>query len=629
MQRSIATTTLPGHLGEKLQAAAAAGFDGVEIFENDLLYFDRPPAEVRRMATDLGLSIIALQPFRDFEALPEPRRARAFDRAGHKFELMGELGTDTLLICSSVSEHALDDPARAAADLAELAERAAHHGIRIGYEALAWGRHVRDYPQAWSVVRAADQPNLGLVLDTFHLFVRGNRLDTLADIPPDKITLVQLADAPDMDMDVLELSRHFRCFPGEGSYPIVEFMLALRAIGYQGAVSHEIFSDEFRSASPAQIARDGMRSMLWLEEQVERAATPLAAAPAGEDLVNGFEFLEFAAEGGEAAWLAQALESLGFRRTHRHRSKDVSLYRQGEVNFIINREPDSFAHSYEQRHGTSVCALGIGTPEPGRLVERARRFRCFAFTGKISRDELDIPAVRGIDGGLVYFVERRPGAKRFFEVDFEALSDEEPAGFGIECVDHVVQALSTAEFLSSQLFYRVLLELQPQTEFDIVDPHGIVTSRIVQSRDGAVCIPLNTSFAHESSTQRFRTRYAGSGVQQIALRCADIFAVAERLNPRNVLPMPENYYEDLDARHDLDPALLERLRRHNVLYDEIDGGRLFQLFTRQINGLFFEILQRDGYTRFGEANASARLAAQAREYERIRTLAPDYERPAR
>ena len=173
MRNAIATVSLGGTLRSKLAAIAEAGFEGVEIFETDILAHDGPPAEVGAMARDLGLETIALQPFRDFEGLPEPRRSRAFERARRKFDLMAELGTPTLLVCSSVSPHALGGIDRAAADLNELGELAAAAGHTIAFEALSWGRFIRDWRDGWEAVRRADHPAVKLVLDSFHALAPG------------------------------------------------------------------------------------------------------------------------------------------------------------------------------------------------------------------------------------------------------------------------------------------------------------------------------------------------------------------------------------------------------------------------------------------------------------------------
>src|SRR6476659_672783 len=196
METAIATVCLSGGFDEKLEAIAAAGFKGVEIFENDLLSFNGTPSDVRRMIEGLGLQTITFQPFRDFEGMPEERRARVFQRSERKFDLMQELGCDLLMVCSNVSPESLGGIDRAAADLRQLGERAAKRGLRIAFEALAWGRHINDYRDAWEVVRRADHPSIGLVLDTFHILVRGTDLRPIRAVPKDRIFLVQVADAP-------------------------------------------------------------------------------------------------------------------------------------------------------------------------------------------------------------------------------------------------------------------------------------------------------------------------------------------------------------------------------------------------------------------------------------------------
>ena len=245
--KSIATVSLSGTLPEKLEAATAIGFDGVEIFESDLLTFDGSPADVRRIAEGLGLAITIFRPFRDFEAMPDPIRARNMDRAERKFDVMQELGTDLVLVCSNIHPAAMDDPLRATADLAEMAERAHRRGLRVGYEALAWGRHVNRWRQAWDIVQRVDHPALGLIVDSFHTLSLEDDFAGLADLPGEKIFFVQLADAPKLSMDVLSWSRHFRNFPGQGQLPVQRFLEAVLA---SGMVSHSTRS-KFAILGPA------------------------------------------------------------------------------------------------------------------------------------------------------------------------------------------------------------------------------------------------------------------------------------------------------------------------------------------------------------------------------------------
>src|SRR4030081_438141 len=275
---SIATVSLSGSLDEKLRAIATAGFDAVEIFENDLLSSSGSPRDVGKLCRDLGLSICAFQPFRDFEGMPEPQRARNFTRVERKFDLMQELGTDLLLICSNVSPASLGGIDRAAADFHALGELAAPRGLRVGYEALAWGRHVNDYRDAWEIVRRGDHGSIGVILDRFHAPARSFPTMPIQSIPADKIFLVQLADAPRLGLDVLSWSRHFRCFPGQGDLPVGAFMEAIAATGYAGPLSLEIFNDQFRSGSAVRTATDGLRSLILLEDQLARSPTNAPAA---------------------------------------------------------------------------------------------------------------------------------------------------------------------------------------------------------------------------------------------------------------------------------------------------------------------------------------------------------------
>src|SRR4051812_10617667 len=178
LRAGIATVCLSGTLEEKLEAAADAGFDGVELFENDLIGSPLSPAEVRMRAAELGLTIDLYQPFRDFEAVPAEQLERNLGRAEAKFDVMEELGATMMLVCSNVSADAIDDDGLAAEQLRRLAEAADARGIRIAYEALAWGRHVSEYDHAWRIVGMADHPALGTCLDSFHILSRGTPLDT-------------------------------------------------------------------------------------------------------------------------------------------------------------------------------------------------------------------------------------------------------------------------------------------------------------------------------------------------------------------------------------------------------------------------------------------------------------------
>ncbi|MHB2263812.1 bifunctional sugar phosphate isomerase/epimerase/4-hydroxyphenylpyruvate dioxygenase family protein [Aliihoeflea sp. PC F10.4] len=617
MKTSIATVSISGDLREKLEAISAAGFDGVEIFENDFLAYDASPAEVGRMVRDNGLDITLFQPFRDFEGLPEPQRARAFDRAERKFDLMGELGADMMLICSSVSPVALGGIDRAANDLRELGERAAKRGIRVGYEALAWGRHVSDHRDAWEIVRRADHANIGLILDSFHTLARGTDVETIRSIPGDRIFIVQLADAPKIDMDLLYWSRHFRNMPGEGDLPVVDFMRAVAATGYDGPLSLEIFNDQFRGGSPRSIAADGHRSLVYLMDQVQRTEPQIAIeVPEMPDrmAVKGVEFVEFAAGPAETKELGALLSTIGFSQNARHRSKDVTLWRQGGVNIIVNTDKAGFAHSSYLVHGVSAYAIALKVENAKDAVARARALGAEVFEQRPGPGELSIPAIRGVGGGVIYFLDDTSELADIWNVDFEPLAPG-AVDAGLEGIDHVAQTMAHEEMLTWLLFYTSIFKAHKLPMVDVVDPAGLVRSQVVETDDGQLRLTLNGAENRRTLAGHFIAESFGSSVQHLAFASRDIFATARRLKELGfaTLPISRNYYDDLEARFGLDPDFADALGEANILYDRDEtGGEYFQLYSRTFGeGFFFEIVERrGGYTGYGAPNALFRIAAQ-------------------
>ena len=618
MDTSIVTVSLSGGLAEKLEAIAAAGFTGVEIFESDLLSFNGSPKDVRAMAASLGLRIVTFQPFRDFEGMPEPQRGRTFARAERKFDLMGELGCDLLMICSNVAPDSLGGIDRAAADFHELGERAHRRQIRVGFEALAWGRHISDYRDAWEVVRRADHPAIGLTLDSFHILSRRTDLKAIRSIPSDKIVLVQLADAPWLDMDVMSWSRHFRCFPGQGDFPLLDFMDAVGSTGYRGVVSLEVFNDQFRAGSPRALAIDGRRSLVFLNDQLQGqldAPGPAAHPIPPRAACLGVEFLEFAVDSRSAAALAALWGALGFVEVGRHRSKSVTRWVQGGINLVLNSDNDGFAHSYLLSRGSSVCALCLKVDDATAAIDRAEQLSDTPFRQAVGPGELDIPAVRGLGGSLLYFVDPKTVLGRLWDIDFVAHAPAQD-GIGLTAIDHVSQSMHYDEMLSWLLFYTSLLNVTKTPQVDLIDPGGIVRSQVVHSPDGELRIALNASQSQHTFPSRFLTHYAGSGVQHIAFATDDIVTALGRMEANGVemLSIPENYYDDLEARTDLSSERVDALRRRNILYDRDEGGEFLHACTRSFEGrFFFEIVERRGYKGLGTVNAPIILAAQGRE----------------
>jgi 4-hydroxyphenylpyruvate dioxygenase len=632
VKTSIATVSLSGDLGTKLHAIAAAGFDGFELFDADLTSSTLSPEAVRGLAADLGLTLFALQPFRDFEGMLDAARGAAMTRAERKFDLMERLGTDLLLIPSNCLPSAADGVDRAAADFRELGDRAAQRGFRVAYEALAWGRHVRDWTAAWEIVKRADHLHVGLVLDTYHLFVRGNSLAPIRSVPVDKLFMVQLADAPSLDMEVLRHSRHMRNFPGQGDYPIVDFVAELLAIGYDGVLSHEIFNDDFRTAPATQTAVDGYRSMVWLEEQLlARRDAPtilLSKTPAPNHWTDaprpmpvaeltGFSFVEFSvADSTEHETLTTYLRRVGFELVCTHQTKQVELYSLGSGDkakrawVAVTAEPNQYTMDLATTRGTSVCGIGLVSSNVAASLARAEAYKCQPPPPVAG--ELELPSVIGVGGAMVYFIQE--GAPHFSAHNFRPVLHDPtvPAGPGTAMrIDHVAQAVAPYELLSATLFYRSLLGLQVQPPLEFADLNGLVTSRTVVSPNGAIRIPLNTASSAATSPERFRSGARGSGVQHIAIAADSLDDVLSSIDPTLVLPIPANYYDDLSARFDLSEATISYLCANSLLYDRSDAGEYLHLYTQEVHGLFFEFVQRVNYVGFGAANAPIRLAAQA------------------
>ncbi|WP_327745342.1 sugar phosphate isomerase/epimerase and 4-hydroxyphenylpyruvate domain-containing protein [Streptomyces europaeiscabiei] len=590
MRTSIATVSLSGSLTEKLTAAARAGFDGVEIFENDLLASPLAPEEVRARCADLGLSIDLYQPMRDIEAVPAEVFERNLRRARHKFEVMGRLGCDTVLVCSSVHPLAEDDDALAASHLHRLACLAAEFGIRVAYEALAWGRHVSTYDHAWRIVEAAGHPALGTCLDSFHILARASDPKGIEDIPGERIFFLQLADAPLMAMDVLQWSRHYRCFPGQGGFDVTGLVEHVMAAGYDGPLSLEVFNDVFRQAEAGPTAVDAHRSLLMLQEAAGIATLPKRVVP------TGVAFAELVTPDAEP--VGALLGALGFARTARHRSKPVDLWQQGEARVLVNTGPAA------RRDGTQLAAIGLESPDPAGAVRRAEALLAPVLPRRRAAEDAPLDAVAAPDGTKLFLCATDRPELPSWTGDFRPVEHPEAAGH-VHRVDHLALTQPWHQFDEAALFHRTVLGLHASDSVDVADPYGLFRSRPVTNEGGTVRIALSVGPAPTDDTAR---------AQHIALATDDVVAAARafRAAGGRLLAVPANYYDDLAARFEFADGELETYRELGVLYDRDETyGEFRHCYTETVGRVFFELVQRDGgYQGYGAQNASVRLAAQ-------------------
>ena len=487
MRTSIATVCLSGTLTDKLHAAAEAGFDGVEIFEPDLVASPASPEEVVALAARLGLTLDLYQPFRDAEGVSEAEFEVVVRRARAKFALMQRLGTDTMLVCSNVATATIDDDEVSASQLRRLGEEASAHGVRIAYEALAWGRFVDDYRRAWRIVELADHEAVGTCLDSFHILSRGHDPSGIEEIPGSKIFFLQLADAPLLTMDVLSWSRHHRLFPGEGAFDLGTFVGHVLRAGYDGPLSLEVFNDIFRQTDVARTARQARRSLTWVEDLVASAsdwgavADPPVRLPAVAEPA-GFDFVEVRADDtGEVDVL---LGQLGFTFRGRHRSKDARLWTEGPARVVCNEQ-------HARDRSPLMAAVGFEVADPAASAARARALQAPVVYRRTLANEQELPAYLAPDGTEVFLGPEASSTDAAWVPEFEG-GHQTTQGL-LTGIDHVNLSVPWQCFDETVLFYGSLLGLAADASQEVPAPNGLVRSQVVRSTSGACRLALNVA----------------------------------------------------------------------------------------------------------------------------------------
>ncbi len=330
--------------------------------------------------------------------------------------------------------------------------------------------------------------------------------------------------------------------------------------------------------------------------------------PMGTD---GFEFIEYTAP--DTAALGRYFESMGFRAVARHRSKAVTLYRQNDVNFVVNAEPDSHGARFARAHGPSACAMAFRVKDAGKAYARAIERGAKPFQGKVGPMELNIPAIEGIGGSVIYFVDRyAAGEPSIYDVDFvatDAAKGFRHAGVGLTEVDHVTHNVYRGNMDKWANFYETLFNFREIKYFDIEGKLTGLKSRAMTSPCGKIRIPINESSDDKSQIAEYLREYKGEGIQHIALSTNDIYETVEKLRKNSVAfqSTVDTYYEGVDKRVPDHGEDLARLKRNQILIDGgPDAGLLLQIFTQNAIGpIFFEIIQRKGNDGFGEGNFQA------------------------
>jgi len=330
--------------------------------------------------------------------------------------------------------------------------------------------------------------------------------------------------------------------------------------------------------------------------------------PMGTD---GFEFVEYTAP--DTAALGRLFQSMGFSAVARHRSKDVTLYRQGDVNFVVNAEPESFAQSFARLHGPSVCAIAFRVADAAKAYKRALELGAWGVEGKVGPMELNIPAIKGIGDSLIYLVDRYGPRGTIYDVDFVPADGAErnPAGVGLTAIDHLTHNVHRGRMAEWAEYYERLFNFREVRYFDIEGKLTGLKSKAMTSPCGKIRIPINESSDDKSQIQEYLSAYHGEGIQHIALGTDDIHATVEALRQGGVAfqDVPDTYYEGVDQRLPGHGEDLARLKLNRILIDGAPtkgGGLLLQIFTATVIGpIFFEVIQRKGNEGFGEGNFKA------------------------
>lgn len=619
MHKGIATVSVSGTLEDKLQAISAAKFDGIELFDNDLISSHLPPSDVAQRCADLGLSIDLFHPVRDVEGVSPGAFRNVLRYFRYKLDVMEGLGVATVLTCSNATPEALADRDLSAEQLHLLGDLAQERGVVIAFEALAWGTHVNRLSHAWDIVRRADHPAVGLAVDTFHVLAKGDNASVLRDVPGGRIAFLQVADAPHLRMDVLEWSQHFRCFPGQGTLDVAGVVEAALSAGYRGPVSVAVSSDVVREASAAETALDAMRSLLYLEEQIRVRWDALSPSESPRPRVVLFDpppapasvdaaFVEIAVRPDDRKFTA-LLGKLGFRQVGTHRTKPVTWWRNGGANLILDASSDLSDNRAAALARPAVTAFCVETRDVTDLAARSGALLWPAIRRQRGVGEAMLPGLSTPSGTHV-FITAPTGDPDDWHNDFVPLppgadGPDEGVWLGI---DHIGIVVEPDQLDAEVSFYRTLFGLTSGPVSEFVDPHGRLRSRALRPAGGDLRVVLNVTAAGRSAPTQ-------AGVNQLAFACQDIFAAVAQLRDRGVdlMQIPENYYDDLRARFDLEPKFVGRLREAGVLYDRTERGELLHAYSHKVEGRFYvELVQRiGGYEGYGAPNTHVRLAAQS------------------
>lgn len=609
----LSTRLLPGTLASKFQQAGEVGFDGLCLDQ----------AELEGVRTDdlAGLIERFCVPVQALEAgFSLEDLGAGDDGAGLNTEPLRE----AFAACAVLDIPVLVLPtgrAGAEPDWATLAALADRYRTKLALLATPGSAVLANEVAMAAMLAAVPEPRLGLALNAAHVLHDGAQPARLRGLPGERIHHVQLVDAAGDSTE-----RPEDLLPGQGDLNLAALVRLLARSGYSGpwCLTRNTNPDASPSATPTRpqsAARDGYRALVALLDDVARTAPDFARPqPMLPDRVypRGLEFIEFATDEAARGLLVQQLEALCFRLERRHVSKAVELWRQGGINIVINTEPAQRPPSDAHKSRPRVSEIGLRVSDSRQTVKRAAMLGAPVHESIVAEGELELPAVKGVGGSIVHFIDEQSDLHRVWDIEFNPVTKTRATQpCGLRRIDHLSQTMPLDEMQSWLTYYTSTFEMEKTALTGVADPYGPILSQALSSPAGEVRLNLNGAAAQRTFADSFLEQGMTAGVQHIAFATDDIFETAERLQQTGLerLHIDGGYYTALQQHFGLDSAALARLQQHSILYDRDGEGEYFQLYCRPIfNGFFFEIVERrGGYPGYGARNASVRLAAQVEQ----------------
>ena len=600
----------------KLKAARKIGFNGVELYGVNPQSLQVLPDKIQSWSNSLNLVVHISHLCQHLDLLAQHTHKHNFTALDDQLALLQRAGVKTILLKLPMQQITTLD--LAVSNLSELAKLCQNRDLHVALLPKAQEKYIKAQLELLELIERVDHPHLGLALNSCCIFADRTQATQLRNIPGNRIFHIQLCDVSAFTTDVSRLESHFTLLPGQGILNIASFVRIIARSGYKGQWS--IVKDSPASLDDFKIhLRDAYRSLVALFDDVAQTEpalpSPVPGLPRRVNL-SGIEFIEFAVDEVSYQELTKMLKTLAFRKERQHRSKAVELWRQSGVNIVVNKEKKGFAAQAFALHGTCVCDMALRVEDADKTVARATALGTSAFVQKVGTHELNIPAIKGVGGAVMHFIDEKSDLHRVWDIEFHPVSKARAAQpAGIRRIDHIAQTMPYQEMQSWLTYYLSNFTMEKTAIVDVADPSGIIYSQALASLEGEVRLSLNGAEGQTTFAGNFLTNASGAGVQHVAFVSDDIFETSHLLTQVGFkrLTIAPEYYDDLKHRFQLSDDLLTNLRAGHMLYDQEGEAEYFQIYGVPIfNGFFFEIVQRKGsYQGYGAHNAPIRLKAQA------------------